>query len=153
MRVLHAEAGEQHFRIAIGKVVAIFIGVEKQVGRLRDEDAAVAERHPGGEIQSRDEIFKPVHRPVAISVLADRDPVRALRPARRRPGHAVVFRAEVLIHAHGLETGGIGILQILHDPEAAAFIETHRDGLADVRLAGDEAHLEAGRDAHPPQRS
>ena len=44
VRVLHAEAGEQHFGVAVGHVVAVAVGVEEQVRGLQDEDAAVAER-------------------------------------------------------------------------------------------------------------
>ena len=56
--VLHAEAGEQHFRVAVGHVVAVAVGVEEQVGRLQDEDAAVAEREAGGEVQPGDEVLR-----------------------------------------------------------------------------------------------
>ena len=42
--VLHAEAGEQDLGVAVGHVVAVAVGVEQQVGRLEDVDAAVAER-------------------------------------------------------------------------------------------------------------
>ena len=49
--VLHAEAGEQHLGVAVGHVVAVAVGVEEQVRRLQDEDAAVAEGQAAGEVQ------------------------------------------------------------------------------------------------------
>ena len=44
VRVFHAEACEQHFRIAIRPVVPITVRVKQQVGRLQHEHAAMAER-------------------------------------------------------------------------------------------------------------
>ena len=53
VRVFHAEAGEQHLGIAVGHVVAIAIGIEQQVRRLADIDAAVADRQGRGQVQAR----------------------------------------------------------------------------------------------------
>ena len=43
VRVVHAEAGEQHLGVAVGHVVVVLVRVEEQVRRLDDVDAAVAE--------------------------------------------------------------------------------------------------------------
>ena len=58
MRVLHAEAGEQHFGVAVGHVVAVLVGVEEQVRRLDDVDAAVADAEPGRQVQPGDEVLR-----------------------------------------------------------------------------------------------
>ena len=53
VRVFHAEAGEQHLGIAVGHVVAVAVGIEQQVRRLADVDAAVADGQGRGQIQAR----------------------------------------------------------------------------------------------------
>ena len=50
MGVLHAETGEQHFRIAIWNVVAISIRIKKQIGRLKDENTTMTKSYPAGQI-------------------------------------------------------------------------------------------------------
>ena len=130
----------------------IFVGVEQQIGRLRHENAAMTERHAGGKIQSGDEVLEFIRDAIAVRIFANRDPVRALRPARRRLRDAIIFRAEILIHAHCCQPGGIRILQILHNPHAAAFIEAHRDRLANVRFTRDQLHFEAIGNAHSSKR-
>ena len=56
MRIFHAEAGEQHFRITIRHVVTIAIGIEEQVGNLQDVNATMAEGKAAGQIEATDEI-------------------------------------------------------------------------------------------------
>src|SRR5262249_35987950 len=48
--VLHAEAAQEDVRIIVGDIVAVTVGVEEEVGRLEDEDAAVAEGEAGSEV-------------------------------------------------------------------------------------------------------
>ena len=72
----------------------------------------------------------------------------APRPLRRRLRHAVVDGAEILIDLDRLQSGRIGILQILNDPKTAAIVEGHRYRLANRRLAGDELDLETVGDLH-----
>ena len=50
MGVLHAETGEQHFRIAIWNVVAISIRIKKQIGRLKDENTTMTKSYPADQI-------------------------------------------------------------------------------------------------------
>ena len=49
--VFHAEAGQEHLGIAVGPVVVVAVGIEEQVRRLEDEDAAVAEGQPARQVQ------------------------------------------------------------------------------------------------------
>ena len=46
MRVFQAKAFEEHFRVAVGNVVSVFVRVEQQVRRVRDGDAAPPDRAP-----------------------------------------------------------------------------------------------------------
>ena len=64
-------------------------------------------------------------------------------PLRRRLGHAVVDGARVAVDLDPLQAGGVGILQVLDDPEPAAVVELDGDRLADHRLGGDELDREA----------
>src|SRR5262245_11473561 len=123
MRVLHAETGEANFRITIGNVVAIAVGIEKQIWRLKHEHAAVAESESAGEIQTGDEIVCAVGAAIAIGVLKDGDAVGAFRTARWRFRNAVVDGARPAIHLGALETRGIGILKVLNDPQPPAVVE------------------------------
>ena len=43
MSVLHTEAREQHFRIAVGIIIAVAIGIKEQIRRLQNEHAAVTQ--------------------------------------------------------------------------------------------------------------
>jgi len=126
----------------------VSVCVEKQIRWLGHEHSVMSERHARREIQPRHEIFELVGYAITIRVFADGDFVRTFRPARRRLRHAIVFRAEILIHIRRFKPGGIWILEILHDPDASARIETHRDGLTNVRFARDELHFETICHAH-----
>ena len=78
-------------------IVAVAIGIEKQVGRLRDEHAAISQRHPGREIEVGHEILDDVGAAVAIGILVDRNPIFPFGTTGRRLGEPVVFRAQVLV--------------------------------------------------------
>ena len=80
VRVLEPEAGEQDLGIAVGPVVVVAVGVEEQVRRLADEDAAVTDRQARGQVQALDEDLDRVGPAVAVGVLEDLDPVRARGP-------------------------------------------------------------------------
>ena len=90
MGVFHAEAREQNFRIAIRNVIAIAIGVEEEIGRLYDEDAAMTDGHAGGEVQSRNEVLDFAVAAVPVNVFENRDLVSAARTSGRGLGNAVV---------------------------------------------------------------
>ncbi len=101
--VLHAEAGEQDLGLAVGHVVAVAVGVEQEVGHLEDVDAAVAERQPRAEVQTGDEVREAVGPAVAVGVLADRDPVGALRaPWVAVRALAVIDGPRPAVHLHAL---------------------------------------------------
>ncbi len=121
------------------------IGIEKQIGRLHDEHAAVADGQPRRQVQAVDEILGLIGVAVAVGVFQDRDAIGAARPARRRVGHAVVFRAQVLIDFDRRQARGIGILKILNDPHPPAPVERHGNGLANFGLAGKELQAKARR--------
>src|SRR5438105_2401443 len=67
--VLHAKAAQEHFRVAVGNIIAVAIGVEEEVRRLGHEDTAVAERHTRRQVQPSDEILDCVEAAVAARVL------------------------------------------------------------------------------------
>ena len=54
--VFHAEAGQEDLGVAVGAVVAVAVGVEEQVRRLDDEDAAITERQAAGEVEPGHEV-------------------------------------------------------------------------------------------------
>ena len=150
--VFHAEAGQEHLGVAVGPVVAVAVRVEQQVRGLEDEDAAGAEGQPARQVQPGHEVVGAVGPAVAVGVLQDGDPIRALRPARRRLGDAVVGGPRIAIDRDALQPGGVGVLQVLDDPEPPAVVELDRHRLADHRLGRDEADLQALGDRHPPRR-
>ena len=57
---------------------------------------------------------------------------------RRRLGHLVELRAQVLVVAHDLQPGGKLILEILHHPQATARVPTDLQRLRHVRFARHE---------------
>ena len=89
---------------------------------------------------------------IAVGVFVDGDAVGALEVIRRGRGDFVEDGAEVLVVFHDLEAGGKGILEILDDPEATAFVEVHVERLAHGGFAGGEGHLEAGDDLEVGER-
>lgn len=147
VRVFHAEPAKQNFRIAVGQVVLVLVGIEEQVRRLHDEHAPVPQGQAGRQVQTGNEILALVGVTVAVNVFQNRNPVDSLRTTRGRLGHAVVNRTQIVIDLHHLEPGRIGILQILNDPHPPAAIELHRDRLLDLGLAGEQLDLEARRNA------
>jgi hypothetical protein len=137
-RVLHAEAGEQHFGIAVGHVVVVAVGIEQEIRDVEHEDAAVAERDARRQVQSADEVLGPVDASIAVGIFQNRDPIGSFRPPRRRLGNPVVDGPRIAVDLHPLESGRIGILQILHDPQPAPIVEFDANRLADMRLGRHE---------------
>src|SRR5439155_24079580 len=86
MGVVHAEAGEEYLRIAVGNVVLVLVRVEEQVRRLDDIDAAVAEAEAAGNVEARDEVLALAIDAVLVGVIADGDAVGPFWPVRRRLG-------------------------------------------------------------------
>jgi hypothetical protein len=138
--------------VAVGKIVAIAIRVEEQVRHLQHEDASVPEGKSRGQVQPIDEILTAVHAAIAVGVLQDRDPVGPAWPMRWRLGDPVVLGPREPVDLHPLESLGVGVLQILNDPQTAAIIKLNRDGLTDQRLSCDEADLKTRMRLHLSQR-
>ena len=97
MRVLDAETGQSHFRVRIGNVVAIGIGIEQQVGRIAHPDPAVTDGHRGGNVEPGDDILVGVENAVAIRVFKDRDFIRALGSVRRSLGDFIKLSPQVIV--------------------------------------------------------
>jgi hypothetical protein len=136
--VFQAEAFEENFRIAVGPVVSIAIGIIEQVRRLADEHAIISDCDCGSEVETFDEGGDLIGAAVVIGIFEDFDAIRATGSLRRGLGHAVVLGAEVLVDRDWLESGGIRVLEVLDDPEAAPGIERGGDGLADVGFGSED---------------
>lgn len=68
VRVFHAKTLEQHLGLAVRHVVAVLIGIEQQVRRLTDVDAAVADSQGRSEVQAGDEVFDAIGAAVAVGI-------------------------------------------------------------------------------------
>ena len=128
MPVFEAEAREQHrllVRLLEGACATeqwrVRVLEEEQMRRLPEEHAAVAEQDARRETEAVGEDRDFVRATVAIGVFENLDAVAALLAG---------LRAE-------------RILVKLHDPQPTALVPRHRDGVHDLRLAGEEANFEA----------
>ena len=118
MRVRAAKASEHHFA---ADFLAILLAQEEKVGRVEHPHAAVANRHAGGNIQSFGKDSDFVRAPIGVRVFQN-------------------------FHAIAPDAGGLArILDAFGNPNAPAIIESHRDGIDDVRFAGDEFDREPMR--------
>jgi hypothetical protein len=108
----------------------------------------VAEAHAGREVKPTDKILGLAIAAVFVGVLENGDAVGTLGSVRRRQRHFIVLGAQPLIDEDRFEAGGIGILQILNQPDATAVVERNGDRLADDRLGGDQGDFEAVGDLH-----
>ena len=79
--------------------------------------------HGGGDVQAVDERLVLVEDAVAVGVLVDRDLVLAAEVVGRRRRDLVVDGPPELVVAEHLQPGGIGILEILDDPQPPALVE------------------------------
>ena len=149
MRVFQSETTEHHLRIAVGDVVVIRVGMEKQIRRVHHPDAARALDRRRRDVQSVEHGLVLVERSAARRILEHHDFVRALRALRRRLRHLVELRAQVLVVAHDLQRRGKLILEVLHYPQVPARIPAHVKRLRDVGFARHEidhvavAHFES----------
>ena len=117
--VLEVEPGEVHHRFAVGNVVPVLVGIEEKVGRVKHPHAVFAVGQGGDHVESIKERLVHVESAVAVRVLVDGDFVlpdkffmQGLREGRGRR-NLVEDLAEMLVPGEDLETGGIGILNIL----------------------------------------
>ena len=150
MGILEAEAGQEHFGIAIGPVIVVSIGIEEEIGRLGDENSAMTDRQARCQVQAVDEDCFLVGSAVAVGVFEDLDPVGTPRAARGGLGDAVILGAQVLIDGYWLEARGVGILQVLDDPEPAAVVKVCGQRLPHHRLGCEDFNVKAGRHDHAP---
>ena len=148
MRVLEPEAREAHLGRSVRHVVAVAVGVEEQIGRVHHPHAAAADDHGVGHVEPVEEYLVPVVHAVAVGVLVDRDDVGAAVVAGRGRRHLVVVGAIIFVAAEHLQAGGVGVLTILGDPEAAASVEAEVGRLRHQRLAQQEVGREVGGGPH-----
>ena len=146
MRVLQPEPFEADLGVAVGHVVVVPVGVEQQVGRVQDPDAAPAPGAGGGDVQAVEEGLVPVERAVAVGVLVDRDPVQPPDVVRRRRRDLVVDDPPDAVAAEHLQAGRLGILAVLDDPEPPPLVEVEEDRLRDLGLGEDQVDPQVLRD-------
>ena len=115
VRVADAPASEQLLP-HVGPVVAVGVLQKEEARRLRNDDAAVGKDETGGDVQLLGKDGELVRLAITICVLADRD--------------------AVIAHAVGLHV--VRVVARLGHPAAAALVPGEGDGLADLRLAGEE---------------
>lgn len=121
------EAVEEDLGFGVGGVVAVLIGYEGEGAGVEDPGAAVAV-FDGGEVGAVfPEHFAFVVFAVAVGVFEDEDAV-----------------AEGGVPAVGVF--GVGV--VFGDPEAAACVPGHGDGLLDIGFGGEDEAFEAGGELH-----
>ena len=123
VRVVETPAVEQHDWLA--RLVVRVLWDEEKFRSRTDPDAAVADFDTGDEIESVLEDCDLRVTAVLLHVFQNQDPIGALPVGTFLwVGHA------------------------FHHPEAATFVEAHRDRLDDLGLGGDKRDLEARRERH-----
>ena len=121
MRVGPAKAGDDHFAAGF---FAVFFAHEQKVRRIQHPNTAIADGNAGRDVQAVSEYRDLVGAPVTIGVLED-------------------------FHAIAARSGGFArILDALGNPNAPAIVERHRNGIHDVRFAGNRLDRETSRDDH-----
>ena len=138
--------------VAVRHVVAIGIGVEKEMRRLHHPQPAMAAHHGVRHVQPVEHHAMFVESAVAIRVLMHGDDVAPAIVVRRRGRDAVEARTVEAVAAHHLQAGGKRILAVLRDPHAPAFVEADVRRLRDQRLAQDQVRREIGRRLHLRER-
>ena len=88
VRVFVAPAVEQLLRLAVGLVVAVFVGNEEQVRGGADPDAAEADFQAADEVQAFVEDGPLVERAVEVGVFEDEDAVAAFVASGARAGYS-----------------------------------------------------------------
>jgi len=145
MRVLAAKAGE-HDTPGVWFVIAIVIAEVDEVRLLADVDAVVATKDGAGEIEAFDEDGALVCFAIVVGVFEDDDAIAwDLVAGFRQRVVLIILR---LAAKGGRVWRAFGILVSLHDPQAAAMIPSHGDGVLNHRLMRKAADLVALGDAH-----
>ncbi len=132
MRVLDSEAFQVHDWIAVGDVVSIHIRVEQQIRRVQNVKAASVERKRRGDTGGFEKDRMLVVPTVAACVFVNGNPICASRVIRWCHRCAVVNSSPIGIAAEHLQASRIRVLNVLSDPQSTAFVELHRERLADV---------------------
>ena len=149
--VLKAEAGEMHDGIAVGDVVVVRFGVEQEVGRVQHPHAAAAALDRGGDVQAVHKGGLPVEHTIVAGALVDGDFVPPPDMMGRWQRYLVVDGAPIIVVADDLESGGFGVLEVLHDPHAAAFVEIKKQRLCHGGFGQQRFQLQLGRNAESLQ--
>lgn len=111
---------------------------------MHDPDAAVAVKSGIGHVEAVDEYLSRVVAAVAFGGFVYGDKVHAAIVVRWGGWDLVVVGAVVLVAAQHGETGRVGILARVGDPEAASLVEAEIKRLRDLGLGEDELGLEIG---------
>lgn len=88
---------------------------------------------------------------VPIGVLMDADPVRSSKMAGRGRRNLVVNGPPYAVAADHGEAGGVGILAVFDDPQAAAFVEVQKHRLGNLRLGENLVPLKPVGDLELPE--
>jgi len=130
MRVFQAKAGEQDFRRTVGDVIVVAVRIKEEIGRIKNIDATAPFHSGSGDVETLNEGFVLIVGAITVCVFVDGNMIGTDDVIRRRGRDFVVDCAPVAIVAEDFETGRGGILEVLHDPEAATFVEVEENGLA-----------------------
>ncbi len=134
MCVFESKTLEMNFRIRIGDIIVIRVGIEKQIGRIQDPNSSPSPFDSRHNIQSIEESFVLVEDPVSIGVLVDRYSVRPLGVVGWREGGFIVDASVVLVFTDDSQPGRIGVLPILDHPHPTSFIKIAKYRLCNDRL-------------------
>jgi hypothetical protein len=118
--IFEAEAGEEDFGF-VGAVIAVGILEEEEVRGLADVGSAVPEEDAGGEVESIGPDVDFIGLAIVVGIFEDFDAVARLLAVGCAHGVFVEF----------------------DDPESAAFVPGHGDGVGDHGFGGEEADFEA----------
>ena len=129
--VFALETVEHDDGIAVGHVVTVAVREKKKIRRTQRPDAAEADFEARENLRAVPEHGAFVEASVAVGVLENHDAI---------PQRAV--EADL----------GFGVGVVLGDPETAARIEGHGDGILHVGFGGEERRLETGREFQHFQR-
>ena len=151
MGVFHTKPGKKDLRIAIWKIVSIFVGIKKQVRRLKHIYAAMTERQSCGQVEASDKVFGFSKSALRVWILQNGNTIRTTRPARWWIGHFVPNRSQILILRNGLQPCRIRVLQILNNPHSATAIKRNTQRLPNQRFRGNQSGFETRGNRHAGQ--
>ena len=141
VRIFHSKTRQQHFRVRVGPVVLVTVGIEEQVGSLQDKNSTMADSETCGQIEALAKIFGGPIAACGIWIIKDCDLVGTPWALGRREGDLVPARAKVLVLGDRFKARRIRILQILQDPHASAGIKGDTQWLLNQRFSCDEPRL------------